>query len=131
MAARWGETVIMRVSNDVFYAKIQEYGGTIVPKKGRYLAIPIGPALTKSGVPRFPGGPRTVQNLTFIARKGRNPLLAQRRKGGGITPFFVLVRSVMIPPRLGFRFWFGKTIREQLPQAIRRALSRGWKEAHG
>lgn len=36
------------------YARIQEYGGTIVPVNKKFLTIPLDAALTESGVSRYP-----------------------------------------------------------------------------
>jgi len=48
------------------YARIQEEGGIIEPRRARALAIPKGPALTPAGVERF-GGPRGYPGqLRFI-----------------------------------------------------------------
>ena len=56
----------------VNYAGIHEHGGTITPKRGRFLAIPVGPARTPSGVAR--GGwesPRTAPvKLRFVPIRG-------------------------------------------------------------
>lgn len=137
-AQQSGNTVIMTVSNDTPYARLQEYGGTVVPKTARALAIPLAAALTGAGVPKFPGGPRTVPDLVMIQRKGRNPLLVQINLSGkgktrvtSMTPMFVLVPSVYVPPRLGFRWWFNKlTSGEQnspLQLEIRAAIRRIWQ----
>lgn len=84
------------------YGHFLIHGGTITPKRGKYLAIPIGPALTGSGAARFPGGPRTVDGLVFIPRtRAGNTILALvsgRGKSRRITPYFVLKRSVTIRP---------------------------------
>lgn len=86
----------------VKYARIQEEGGTILPKKGRFLAIPTGAALTPSGNPRFPGGPRTAGPLRFIPiRGGAAGLLVRdvpgtKRKGARSEILFRLVRRVNI-----------------------------------
>ena len=48
------------------YAGIHEEGGTIVPKKAKALAIPMGPSLTAAGVEKF-GGPREYPGaLKFV-----------------------------------------------------------------
>jgi len=72
------------------YARIHEEGGTIRPKSGRFLKIPVGPALTGAGVAR--GGGKS--GLHFIAR-GAGGLLADAE--GRI--WFVLKPSVRIPAR--------------------------------
>lgn len=60
----------------------------ITPKKAKWLAIPVGPALTASGAPRYPGGPRQAakalvmpplktqrgRELSWGATKARDPL---------------------------------------------------------
>lgn len=117
------------VANSEKYARIQEKGGVVVPKKAKALAIPIGEALTGAGVPRYPGGPRSVPGLFLLKRAGKNALLVRKDAGGGITPLFVLVKSVTIPPRLGFGLRFRKltvgpqsVLGQQLRQAGREVL---------
>jgi len=61
----------------VRYAAIHEYGGTIRPKKGKFLTIPVGPAMTNAGVSRFASA-RDVPGL----------VIARTLKGG-----FVLVKA--------------------------------------
>jgi hypothetical protein len=59
---------------DLIYAYVQDEGGTIVPKSGRKLAIPISKKAQKLWPrewPRF--------QLTFIPRKGRPPLLVEEK----------------------------------------------------
>ena len=77
-----------------------EYGATIRPRRGKYLRIPLPPALTGAGVDRRAGGSlRNDPNFAFVpARnlKGRNPLLIHVRTG---KPWYVLKRQVRIPPR--------------------------------
>jgi len=78
------------------YARILNDGGKITAKGGA-LAIPLEAAKTPGGVPRFPGGPRTVPDLFMIKRAGRPPLLARAIRGGkAIEPMYVLKRSVTI-----------------------------------
>ena len=84
------------------YADILETGGIIRPKKAKYLAIPIGEAKTKSGVPR--GKPRDFKD-TFI-RKG---ILFQKYGKKSVRPLFLLKKSVTIP---AFR-WMGQTAEQE------------------
>lgn len=94
------------------YAAIQYRGGTIRAKSGGALAIPLPPAKTGSGRPRYPQGPRdpkVAQHYpggTFIHKKpGKPPVIygLKRVAGGGKktirpTPLFVLVKSVKVKP---------------------------------
>ena len=117
-------------SAGVPYANIQEYGGTIVPKRGRYLAIPTaanqtqgGRARGGAGVARFPSARAFIaehEGETFFLRSkgGTGPLLlmwskpdtgtrrrAKLGRGSKTRPvaMFTLVTKVTIPPRFGFR----------------------------
>lgn len=93
----------VRYGERVKYADILETGGVIRPKKGKYLAIPIGEARTKSGVAR--GRPRDFAN-TFI-RKG---IIFQKYGKNSIRPLFILKKSVTIP---AFRY-MGQTAEQQI-----------------
>lgn len=91
------------------YALVHEGEGTGSVRKpfviraspGKALAIPVGKALTASGVPRYQS-PRDVPDLKLIPRPGKAPLLARVRSDGGLDVFYVLKKRVEIPPRLGF-----------------------------
>lgn len=50
------------------YAGIHETGG-VIRAGAKLLAIPVGPALTPAGVPKYPG-PRSVPDLVFLPRRG-------------------------------------------------------------
>jgi hypothetical protein len=92
------------------YARIHEEGG-VIRGKGKRLAVPLPAARTRTGKPRFPGGPREAArkypDLFLLKRPGRPPLLCRPlrvagRKGGkvkGLEPLFVLLSSVRIPAR--------------------------------
>ena len=86
-------------------AKIQEYGGTKRAKSGKYMTIPIGGALTSSGmVKREYRKAREVTNTFTVQRNGR--LIVFRRMGHGrrsrIIPLYLLKESVQLQPRLAF-----------------------------
>lgn len=86
------------------YARMQEKGskpGGLKPKKGKYLAIPIGKAKTKRGVGR--GTPREFPN-TFVKKSKKGNLIifqkkSFKKKKPEIEPLFVLKKSVKIPKR--------------------------------
>ena len=48
-----GNDFIARVGPHTLYARILELGGTITARNVQNLTIPVGPALTPSGVPRY------------------------------------------------------------------------------
>lgn len=69
---------------------------TITPKKGKFLAIPIGEGLTGSGVARY-SSPRQVPNGFFIKSKAGQLLFGYKNgKKGKFRALFVLVKSVFV-----------------------------------
>jgi len=68
---------------------------TIVPKKSKFLAIPIGEGLTGAGVARY-ASPREVTDGFFVKTKGRLLFGVKRGKRGKFRPLFVLVKSVFV-----------------------------------
>lgn len=81
-----------RHGNRVKYANIHETGGTITPKRTKFLAIPLAAARTRGGDQRAIS-PKDFEN-TFI----RNGVIYQKQ-GKKIIPLFVLKKSVRIPAR--------------------------------
>ncbi len=71
---------------------------TITPKRGKFLAIPIGEALTPSGVVRDKyRSPRLVDDGFFIkSRSGKLLFGYKRGKRGKFRPLFVMVKSVLV-----------------------------------
>lgn len=112
------------------YANLQENGGTIRPKRGDYLTIPIADNLTPSGVPRYPSAKDLRQQLNQVgparpAKRGRKDKLAGartfvlkaktgklyiilRQSNGKSQLLWALVKSVKVPPRFGFRRTWNK-----------------------
>lgn len=77
------------------YAPMQEFGGTIVPVRAQFLTIPIGEALTPSGVARFSAPEaESAGYKTFV----RGHIL-YGVKDGQLYPLFILATSVTIPAR--------------------------------
>lgn len=105
------------------YAAIQEHGGVVRPTRGRYLAMPIGPALTSSGVARH-RSPRDVDGLRFVPIRGGSMGLLVRDAGDRSDIWYILLRRVRVPAT---RF-LGRAIHTIGPDAeavCRRALRDG------
>ncbi len=81
-----GQNYMMYGTKQVKAAMLQ-FGGTIRPKHGKYLALPF---------PRVSGRPRDYEN-TFVPKGKR--VIFQNLGGGKIRPLFLLKSSVTIPPR--------------------------------
>ena len=107
-AAGWKAEVGVKKGPAEKYAALferKEESVTIKPKRGKVLAIPIGPNLTPAGVARFksPRDPRMFggfwkrigDELLFLVPKGRD-----NQKGARIDAWFLGVPEVVIhPPR--------------------------------
>jgi hypothetical protein len=79
---------------------IHETGGTITPKRSKYLAIPLQAALSSKGIP-LRNRPRDWNGgFVFRSKKG-NLIIGRRKVGEGIEPLYVLKKSVTIKSRLG------------------------------
>jgi len=94
------------------YMRIHALGGTIRPKSGRYLAIPLDAAKTASGVARF-SAREVIEDPASFGFSGtffRNGILFGSRykrakvdgqsvqvEGGKVVPLFALKTSVQIP----------------------------------
>lgn len=105
-------------STGVKYARMQEYGGTVRPKRAKYLTIPLSDAMTPSGVQRYPGGARQLftsypsqmsvvkspkSGKLFIISDGKPGVKNPKGKNADLQWLYILKKSVVIPPRLGFR----------------------------
>lgn len=72
---------------------------TITPKKGKFLTIPIGEALTGAGVlkAKYSGGLRSITDGFFVKTKTGGLLFGIKQgKKGKFRPLFVLVKSVFV-----------------------------------
>ena len=117
-----GFVVTLRAGNDrnVKYARIQELGGTIRPRRSRYLAVPQdpGPALTGAGVQRYQS-PRQVPGLRVVpSGAGRLRLVDDDGR-----TWYHLVKQVRIRRKLYLRRAFDK-MQRQLPQELAEAVLR-------
>ena len=109
----------------VKYALIQETGGVISAKNGKFLAIPLPAAMTSDGVPLLPG-PRNWPN-TFVARTKNGNLVIFMKKGVQIVPLYVLKPQVTIPARLKM----GETLDTGLPYFVDQAMDKMVKAVVG
>lgn len=76
----------LRVGTNRAGAALHQFGGTVLPVKGKFLTIPNTPAAVRAGSPRrLTGTPST-------------PLFA-RRRGGEWVGHFILARKVVVPAR--------------------------------
>lgn len=108
---------------DVSYAALQEYGGTVTPKKGKFLAIPVGPALNPAGSAKY-ASPRDVPDLRFVSIHGGAKGLLVRDVGGRKARtdiWYVLVRWVYVRPKSFIGQPFGAMV-ERAPDRMERAL---------
>lgn len=88
----------VRTGERVPYADIHEKGGTVKPRHGKYLTVPLPPALTARGVLRKPA--RSWDNTFVFKSKAGNLIIGQKRgKRGKVISLFVLKKRVDIPAR--------------------------------
>ncbi len=89
------------------YANVQEFGGTITPRRAKYLTIPVHPSLfTATGVARYASA-RMYPGKTGVAKTRKGDLWIVARKGKGKNAktlwLWKLVKSVTLKGGLG---WF-------------------------
>lgn len=124
------------------YARLQEYGGTITPKRARNLTIPLSDNLTGAGVARYPSArdllsryPKQVHFLTtkkgktFIVSEGKPGRQRADPKSSDLQWLWILKKSVEVPPRLGFRdSWRSVAVTKdrvvRFNEAVKRAAAR-------
>ena len=98
------------------YARMQEFGGTIKPKSGKFLTIPVADNLTPGGRVRYSSfrdlRERYPDQTYLVPAKKGGWLLFSDGKPGAKPPkngkakpqlLFVLKPQVTIPPRFGFK----------------------------
>jgi hypothetical protein len=80
------------------YMRAQDKGATIVPKRSRYLTVPVGEALTAKGVARFSA--RDLINspaaFGYVGTFVHNRVIFGKKKDGSIYPLFALKDSVKL-----------------------------------
>lgn len=114
-------------SRSVPYARIQEKGGTVRPKK-QYLRVPLPGILTSGGDVQ---GKYEIYNAggKWVTGGGKDTWISGRAimvmEGGKPRPIWALVKSVKIKPRLGMGDTiedYSDGVREHLLNAINRSL---------
>lgn len=124
---RGSDLTMQAFSAGTEHARIQELGGTIRPKRVRFLTVPLPQALTPSGnlKGRYVQGAPTRKELFRLGRV----LFDTTPSGRKLIPVFALKRSVRIPKgRFGFfRTWEGmeKFRRKRTRAAYKRAMRTG------
>lgn len=101
---------------------------TIKPLTSKYLAIPIGEALTSNGVARY-SGPRAVPGLDLITSL-RGNLLLVKQVGNMMEPFFLLLKQVEIPTRIHPEEVMRRNmlkIAQDYRKALRSTLKKTWE----
>lgn len=95
------------------YAGLQERGGTVRPVRAKWLWIPLDANKTAAGAARMTPSQAIATGNVFIQwHKGPIAFLRSKTgRGWKLTPFFVLKKSVTVPPRLGAADLF----RDRLP----------------
>lgn len=130
------ESRVVMFSGGTGYSRIQELGGTITPKRRRFLTVPLPRALTPAGV--LKGGARLVKRgdgyytadgqrtVLFTSKRGNSIIASVSGSGRSrkLTPLYVLRSSVRLRPRLGFV----RTFRDKTEPFFQAELARAVKE---
>jgi len=107
------------VSSAHVSAGVHQFGATIVPKRAKFLTIP----LTKEA--RYAGSPRRFKRpLSPRINKARTKGVMGEQVGTRFIPHFALVKQVVVPARpfLGFSKELIATIEEALTDVVSRAM---------
>lgn len=86
---RGGKRIVGRIGTNVVYAMIHEFGGTIVPRSGKFLTVPADGVL---------GSARDYEDTYAIVQGDKGRIMQKMGKGKSRVLFW-LVRSVRIPER--------------------------------
>jgi phage gpG-like protein len=113
------------IVNPLKYAAMQNFGGTVTPKTGKYLAVPLP---TLSITERRAKKPRDFSDTFFAKSRKGNLILFQKtgKQKDAIRPLFVMKTSVTIKPR-PFMKWFPE-MRTQATAVAKAALLKAMGE---
>jgi len=122
--------VELSMFNTAIYSRVQELGKTIRPVKAGALAIPLMAALNSRGSKKWPS-PSAQGGLWMITSKaGQGFLVGQneKRSAGNLIAYWILKKSVYIPPRMGAHETVGQRraiLIESLGDKVAAMLNRG------
>ena len=106
---------------DVPYARLQDLGGTIRPKRVKWLALPDDSVKTGAGVPRYPSPRNYPKPLRFqYIFFGLAALVEDTNQGPKVR--WWLRKKTTIPATYFLRDAFRKTAREDVPTTLAGAL---------
>ncbi len=91
--------MVAKVGTNILYARIQEFGGTITPKRAQYLTIPTAISKTPAGVARYTAR-QLIANPSlggFVRTFFRHHKLFGVTSTGQVRAAFILKTSVTIP----------------------------------
>lgn len=126
------KTLTMRATiGDSFtsqYVNIQEYGGTVRPKRARNLAIPLPANLTPAGRVRFLTRDEGVKFM--LNPKTGKMFLYRDGSDGKPVLLYVLKKEVKVPARLGFQArWRSPGVQKRNVRLVNRAVRSALKES--
>lgn len=107
-------------------ANLHQYGGTVTPKAGKFLAIPVTREAKRAGRPR---NFRQLMYARMSGDKSSGVLIGAGRRGDSQTVQFVLVKSVTVPARvyLGFSRKTLDKIETVIADAVSAWLASPWQ----
>jgi len=110
------------------YAGVHEFGATIRPRHGRFLAIPLA-AARRGAAGGVSMGPRDYAGGFFFRSRAGNLIFGVRSGGrvGRLIPLFVMKESVRIPSRPVWRVTFAN----QRPRVMERMRALAHAVAQG
>lgn len=85
------------VYSDLPQARLHNFGGTVVPKKAKALAIPLTVQAVRAGGPRR--FPKKLQFRPHPSGKNAVGVLYEKLAGGKTTDHYLLVKKVTVPAR--------------------------------
>jgi len=108
---------------DVVYARIQEYGGVVTPKRVKWLTIPDKSVLTPAGVARYPSARDYPGELRFVLDSPVHARLVET-VGDTVVTRYRLRKKVELRPKYYLRDAFDKVL-QGVPKHLQDAIGAG------